>query len=295
MENQKRAYELVKRNILSHIEENNIKLFDLWYRGESKIYDSMPSTLYRQMNFNGELDERKLSYLTTFDNIHRYEKWIYDKFTDELKEKNMDLYQSITKNGWDIVFFMQHYGIPTRFIDWSEDLNTSLFFATEKAHLSEEDAVLWLFEPKKMNEILRGSYQLQHPEPDNTYGNFVNAYILGINQDLGAAISSISDSVGVYASNDIERMYSQYGHFVFIPKEFRDMRQYIQEIVSGDNKLQERILKKLIIPNNEARLINQYLESIGCNSSKYKLNETPLINNQGYTFTEFINHFQTRS
>ncbi|WP_400245583.1 FRG domain-containing protein [Niallia sp. JL1B1071] len=295
MENEKRAYDQLKSRIINHIEDHNMKLGNLWYRGESKLFDSMPSTLYRQMNFNGEPDERKVSRLIHFNNIHHYEKWIYDKFTEELKEKDIDLYRSITMNGWDIVFYMQHYGIPTRFIDWSESLHTSLFFATEKAHMNEEDAVLWLFEPKKMNEILRDSYQLQHPEPSNTYENFVNAYFLRINQDLGAAISPNSYSIGVYASGDIERMHSQYGHFVFIPKEYRDMRSYIEEIVLGDSNLQERVLKKLIIPNNEAKLINRYLESIGCDISKYRLNETPLINAKEYNFTEFINRYQTHS
>lgn len=291
MENEKRAYNQIKHQITAHMEDYDIESGNLWYRGESKAFDSMPSTLYRQINFNGEPDERKVSSLTNFNNIHHYEKWIYEKFTEEIKEKNSELYQNITKNGWDIVFYMQHYGIPTRFIDWSESLNTALFFATEKALSNEGDSVLWLFEPGKMNEILRGCYQLQHPETSNTYESFIVAYFLGINQNLGAAISPNSDSVGIYASDDIERMYSQYGHFVFIPKEYRDMRVYIEEIANSDINLQERILKKLLIPNQEAKLINRYLESIGCDSSKYKLNKKPLINPQQYTFAEFVNRF----
>ena len=248
MEDGKRAYDQLKRQIIDHAGEHGIRLSDLWYRGESKLYDSMPSTLYRQMNFEDEPDDLKVSRLTHFDKIHRYEKWIYDKFIEELKERDLDLYQSITQNGWDIVFYMQHYGIPTRFIDWSESLHTSLFFATEKAQSNQDDAVLWLLDPKKMNEILRGSYQLQHPEPNNTYVDFVYAYFFNINQDIGAAISPHSHSLGVYASGDIERTYIQYGSFTLIPKEYKlnettliDAREYMFEKFTNRFQTNEQI------------------------------------------------------
>jgi len=237
------------------------------------------------MNFNNKEYKGRVSSLTDFNNIHQYEKWIYKKFKKELMDKHPSLYENITVNGWDIVFYMQHYGIPTRFIDWTESLHTALFFATEKSHLNQEDVVLWLFDPEKMNEILRGEYQLQHPTPEHTYEYFVNAYQIGINQALGAAISPHSDQ-GDFASTEVQRMYSQYGHFVFIPKEYIDMRLYISSLVNNEVTSEERLLKKLVIPNKDARLINNYLESIGCN--KYKLGEQSLISAEQYKFEEFL-------
>jgi len=287
MRNEKQVYDLIKDKILVHTQKNNIKLTDLWFRGESSLYNNMPSTLYRQINFNGEEYKGIVTSLSDFNTIHQYEKWIYEKFKGELKEKDSTLYDSITANGWDIVFYMQHYGIPTRFIDWTESLHTALFFATEKSHLNQEDVVLWLFDPKKMNEILRGEYQLQHPAPEHKYEYFVNAYQIGINQALGAAISPHSDQ-GDFASTEVQRMYSQYGHFVFIPKEYIDMRLYISSLVNNEVTSEERLLKKLVIPNKDARLINNYLESIGCDKDKYKLGEQPLISAEQYKFEEFL-------
>jgi hypothetical protein len=34
-----------------------------------------------------------------------------------------------TRNSWEFLSIMQHYGIPTRLLDWSESLSTALFFA----------------------------------------------------------------------------------------------------------------------------------------------------------------------
>lgn len=39
------------------------------------------------------------------------------------------------KNSWEFLSLMQHFGIPTRLLDWSESLATALFFAlSEDAH-----------------------------------------------------------------------------------------------------------------------------------------------------------------
>src|SRR5690606_15184354 len=145
--------------------------------------------------------------------IMMYESWIYEKFSKELLDKFPTLHRSLTKNGWDIVFYMQHYGIPTRFIDWTESLDTALFFATEKATTTEDDSILWLFSPYEMNKLLYGEECIKHPADINTYQDFVYAERKGIEQKIGAAISP--NGLDSFASEDIQRMYSQYGHFVF--------------------------------------------------------------------------------
>lgn len=287
--NEKRAYDYIKELINDHVTTHNISLNKLWYRGEAGLYPTMPSSLYRQINFDGEPEQRRVTRDVHFNKVHNYERWIYEKFKSELEQKDPVLYKNVTQNGWDIVFYMQHYGIPTRFIDWSEDMNTSLFFATEKADENTKDVVLWLFDPNRLNEITRGVYQLQHPEQENNYSNFVHAHLIGMEQKIGAAISPHSHVLGVYASGDIERMHEQYGHFVFIPKGYNDFPLYVENIAAGNSDLQEKVLKKIVIPNSEAREIKKYLESIGCNREKYKLNDNPLIDGKEYSFEKFSN------
>ena len=46
---------------------------------------------------------------------------------------------------WDYLTLGQHYGLPTRLLDWSENSLTALWFATEPSVLHEKnDAVVWI-------------------------------------------------------------------------------------------------------------------------------------------------------
>lgn len=287
MEAGKQIYEQIKDEIRKHAERFNINLAnkELWFRGEGRMYSTTPSTLMRQLPMDGP--ESNENIIGTY--IMMYESWIYEKFNKELLEKFPALHESLTVNSWDIVFYMQHYGIPTRFIDWTESLNTALFFATEKANTTDDDSVIWLFSPYEMNKILYGEAEIKHPEETNTYRDFVYAERKGLEQKVGAAISPIG--LNSFASEDIERMYRQYGHFVFIPKDYRDMRAYLENIVSDHPSSKEKLLTNIIIPNAKARLVNEYMTSIGHDKSKYKLDKEPLINPSDYSFISFLNTY----
>ncbi|PBQ02722.1 FRG domain-containing protein [Pseudomonas congelans] len=54
---------------------------------------------------------------------------------------------------FDWLFLMQHYGVPTRLLDWSESPLVGLYFAVE-GHRSGEsaDGALWLLRPSELNK-----------------------------------------------------------------------------------------------------------------------------------------------
>lgn len=45
---------------------------------------------------------------------------------------------------------MQHYGVPTRLLDWSENPLVALYFAVENKD-KETDAAIWMLRPNKLN------------------------------------------------------------------------------------------------------------------------------------------------
>lgn len=55
---------------------------------------------------------------------------------------------------WYWLFMMQHYGIPTRLLDWSRDALTALFFAIDGQGPTDlgKDAAVWILNPVKLNE-----------------------------------------------------------------------------------------------------------------------------------------------
>ncbi|MDP4160842.1 MAG: FRG domain-containing protein [Bacillota bacterium] len=55
---------------------------------------------------------------------------------------------------WHWLFMMQHYGVPTRILDWSRDALTGLFFALDGRGANDEgkDAAVWILNPVRLNE-----------------------------------------------------------------------------------------------------------------------------------------------
>ncbi len=50
---------------------------------------------------------------------------------------------------FDWLFLMQHYGVPTRLLDWSESPLVGLYFAVESL---SDDGALWLLRPSELNK-----------------------------------------------------------------------------------------------------------------------------------------------
>ncbi len=59
--------------------------------------------------------------------------------------------ESIRSNLWDGYFLMQHYGVPTRLLDWTENVLVATYFALA-ARQCGADAAIWMLDPYELNE-----------------------------------------------------------------------------------------------------------------------------------------------
>lgn len=107
-----------------------------WYRGCSKAsYTLLPSIARHPTK-------------KTFADIYPVEKEMESLFS----QRSRPLLQGRPDDKWDSMFLMQHYGLPTRLMDWSSNPFVALFFALKPRRGGYvEDAIVWMCDPEAWN------------------------------------------------------------------------------------------------------------------------------------------------
>lgn len=146
---------------------------DLWFRGENKSFKTklIPS-IFREKDFFGEelsisnIYESRTITSEQYDCVSKIEKTLRLKFSINNHIYNKNKYSS---DSWENYYLMQHYGIPTRLLDWSESALIALFFCVEKLN-SEDNGIIWILNPYRLNELSFSlSRTLESKYKDNLY------------------------------------------------------------------------------------------------------------------------------
>jgi FRG domain/Protein of unknown function DUF262 len=111
----------------------------LWFRGNrNSSYDLVPS-LYRHPTIK---DPEKLKDLEA-DLMERF------------RHRAPPFVEQLPADDFQLLFLMQHYGVPTRLLDWTENPNVAAFFAVEDARQDKSsppnDAAIWVMNPQLLN------------------------------------------------------------------------------------------------------------------------------------------------
>lgn len=117
----------------------------LWYRGMARSeYKLIPSLLRYE---TGAKKERDL-----FDEYQRSAARLTDK----------------RDNDWELLFDMQHYGIPTRLLDWTDVLGVAVAFALYDTENAYHDSSIHPLDPVKLNSK-SGPAEIRRPVYDKDF------------------------------------------------------------------------------------------------------------------------------
>ncbi|WP_270851426.1 FRG domain-containing protein [Fusobacterium varium] len=158
-------------------------LFDRYiFRGQSDENHKLISSILRSDKLNILFDEEvKNKYIEkeVFENIHKEKEYellcsFYEEadkrglFVPEVEDireiainKEKKLMSDLEEEEWlskkfeDLSALAQHYGLPTRLLDWSRDIYTALYFSvsTGTETSSSNKIVLWAFDIRKIYEL----------------------------------------------------------------------------------------------------------------------------------------------
>jgi hypothetical protein len=105
----------------------------IWFRGHTSVEWRLTPKLYRR-EYKGAQEE---------------------EIRQEFQIRAQQLMQGqppVAK--WDWYFLMQHYGAPTRLLDWTDNPLVALYFAVAENN-GETDAAVWMLSPWWLNRKLR--------------------------------------------------------------------------------------------------------------------------------------------
>lgn len=119
----------------------------VWFRGQRLEEWPLRSKLHRSIV--EQLERDKLDIATGPDFLWGVGASFYSQFRNE----SWPLLQHDQRDPWELLFVMQHHGVPTAFLDWSESFASALFFAQRNRKRTDTGAVFILY-PERMNKVL---------------------------------------------------------------------------------------------------------------------------------------------
>ncbi|MEV5028536.1 FRG domain-containing protein [Paenibacillus sp. LPE1-1-1.1] len=168
--------------VLDIVNENNKKSPMIWYRGHSdeKLF-KLHSGLFRESADLPSVNINEASKYRMFYNLgHNFHN----------------------SKDWDLLFIMQHHGVKTRLLDWTESFSTALYFAFTSWNPNRSNACVWMLNPVVLNNKSLGFYGFADVNRFGKYEHYLN------NQTLFA-----NNSSALYPIRNSQRIIAQQGVF----------------------------------------------------------------------------------
>ncbi len=205
----------------------------VWFRGHGDVAWGLDCTLSR----NGGM-EKELPLIRRF------------------KQNALPLITTRPGDEWEWLFLMQHHGLPTRLLDWTESVLVSLYFAINGSGTDHDDTdgCIWGLLPQALN-----ASSLRDPQANTVLGLGEDPHL---DQYLPSRITAQAQPFQPMAATAIRsnpRIQMQQGVFTVFHKELTGL----------DQLAETDFLWKIVIPAAQKQIIRRELEVL--NVSKLSL------------------------
>lgn len=134
--------------------------YSWWFRGVWS--DNAEHHLMKSSVFRCKTDECGYQDANTDPHTH-LERRLRHEYTTETRRR----FDELSCNVWDRLFEMQHYGMPTRLLDWTRSLMNAIFFALDSPRKHSDNAkqqdcnpTIWILNPRILSGVFLGEYAL---------------------------------------------------------------------------------------------------------------------------------------
>lgn len=224
-----------------------------WYRGHRRTEWPLKSTLHRYIE---RLTSGLKAPLPDQNGLLRDEaKRLYRQFTREA----WPLLGPAERSEWGVIFTMQHYRLPTRMLDWTENFACALFFAQQRRQPGDT-AAIWVLDSEGLNEVSLGKRGLV--ALDETSGaSTVNV------RDWHPRYVPPSDDLPTIAVSPIftnPRMTAQRSAFTLIGDSFLPLDEQFDRRLARDG-----LLVKIELAPESFTEVDEYLRMAGLSPFTY--------------------------
>jgi len=153
----------------------------------------------------------------------------------------------VPRTEWEWLFLMQHYGVQTRLLDWSEHPLVALYFVVHDQNRWTEDGRIWCLLPKVYN---KEAHHIEHTAGDILCFDVDDELDKFLPANIGTAGATYLPPIAAIASQRFHRIYAQHGVFTV----FHRKHEPLEKQATSDS------LKHLMVPADAKRKLLEELK-----------------------------------
>ncbi|HVZ82371.1 MAG TPA: FRG domain-containing protein [Terracidiphilus sp.] len=187
--------------------------------------------------------------------IGRFDRETEDDIREEFATRAPALsrFEPLPVNDWDLYFLMQHYGAPTRLLDWTESPVIALYFAV-RDNPGHYDSAVWMLDPYELNRRVARKNEVVSPSAQGVSKSDSRRVAPWLPERWSKA-KLPEGPIAIFPTHIARRISSQKACFTVHGSALHGFRKFVRG--------RDACLKKVILPGRSVKNIRRSLEQIG--------------------------------